>query len=261
MKLRIKSEHEIKDQNSEILEWISFWLVELTIETSNKIFECLDINILTRQEYTDVLWQVKKLSKINNIRFLKWIITIRISDESCEAIHQWTKSSSEICLSVIQYWNYIEYLDNFKSISIWDATWIIIEYKEWKNYHLIKIPERLEKKLLEYLKKPYIDLNFDCSSFVHFLKWVNYVSPNFYHDLWEFTKFEQSLINSWDIIIIFENHDNKTWNVYWIKHFAVYLWEWMYLSKFWSIWNLIISSLDDMINLFWWNEIYIITPK
>lgn len=128
-----------------------------------------------------------------------------------------------------------------------------IKTNDWK---LVKIPKNIWEKIQSFFKnKAQIDYDnnykFDCYCFALFLSWLEISKKSFpynsfyqIHQVWE--------LKSWDIIIlwnIFRERKNSFMVQNWLFventsfHFAVYLWNWLYVSKFETDW-VFISDLN-----------------
>jgi len=195
-----------------------------------------------------------------------WIMNY-LNDLKCEleAKCKWrianvNKSYIEINWKSIYITNWNNIIDKMEDLNI---------YKEgiWWELEKLPIPKLIRKKLAIYLSirhklKEILKLNeeewFDCLSFVYFLLWIPYKNNNMNINYWlkKQIKFNnlwsiKNHFKPWEILLIWEKgekgnllYDLKK-NTY---HFAVYLWKWLWISKYGKnntikIWN--IESLNN----------------
>jgi hypothetical protein len=104
-----------------------------------------------------------------------------------------------------------------------------------------------------------------CSEFCNLINWINDFSKYLKNKI---TFEEINTINIWESLLIcniWEEENNfKINNLSYIKkpffHFAIYIWEWLYISKFWK-WNIYVTTFKEMYKIYNYNNFYIITKK
>lgn len=144
-------------------------------------------------------------------------------------------------------------IDNAKNIvrismsSIFWWRWAVDLRRYWENNSaVLLIPPDLQANihfLLSHWDKVVNAYSvFDCWAFVRYMYWVESF------DEYEYNKISdvQNDIKSWDIIYFNQIYDRDNEGVPfhgWIHHYAIYIWWWLYLSKFWPSWSLEISDI------------------
>jgi hypothetical protein len=125
-----------------------------------------------------------------------------------------------------------------------------------KEGKILDIPEKIKVSLLEYLKNPKYWTPFDCHAFV-----------------WQILGRDRSINNAekvlddtiqwWDIWYIARRDsmamDPSTYTIVSndaILHKHLYLWEGLFLWKWWNGWPLVISTNEAMEKLRWWDVSY-----
>ena len=106
---------------------------------------------------------------------------------------------------------------------------------------------KYEKEVKEEYKRP--NYKFDCHSFTHYIKWITQ-EDDLNLDNWNFEEVKRlkdiSKIIKWgNILHTIWINKFKNWEFQNIEHVAFYLWEWLYLSKFWDM-NLMVTNLTQM---------------
>ena len=107
--------------------------------------------------------------------------------------------------------------------------------------------------------------NIQCSEFCDIINWVEY-----------FTEYDKncikiekiSNIKKWESLVIcetwMEKNNFQIDNNIFIKkpffHFAIYIWEGLYISKFWK-WNIYITTFEEMHKIYNHSNFYILTKK
>ena len=152
---------------------------------------------------------------------------------------------------------------------------------EEKQTKMKLLPKKLNKKILQYFQQEkafselYSNINFkfDCRYFVSFINDVPIIPANDYvmHN-YNMTKISSSTIqNIWDNLFIAkedlnnsENSQTPDWKVriqHNSYHFAIYIWEWLYISQIWD-WRVHIIALNELIKLYSNPDLfYTISPK
>ncbi len=103
----------------------------------------------------------------------------------------------------------------------------------------IALPQEISRNLLSYLKSPKYWEYYDCHKFIFDIS-HRPQSQLIY-------EYNDENTRPWDIGLIFNNDQA-------IIHRQIYLNEWLFLSKWWHLWPLIISTNDEMIKLWWWKK-------
>lgn len=127
---------------------------------------------------------------------------------------------------------------------------LLISYltKQYKEPITLNIPEDILNNLKRYLlSREEIEKNnlklwwwtnnyFDCSDFVYFLKWW-----------WKWSEMlpisDKDWYKEWEVICIY-NKDFNNWH-----HLAIYIWEWLFLSKYWWL-SISITNLEQMLDFY-----------
>lgn len=161
--------------------------------------------------------------------------------------------------------------DHKTTPSLTDNLWNILFTnlsKTWKTHFLystngrefkyLEISEEISERIWEYIRninkiKWY---NFDCSAFAHFISWAPIRDKGVVLELkeWDYKTINPDKLNPWDIVFIWEidNKNTNNWNYHWV----IYLWEWLFLSKYWDKMNwFVITDLQALIEMEW-NEIF-----
>ncbi len=261
MKIRKKTPWELKEQNKTIINMIDSWLISLQDRSKKEIFDNLSKKSLNDQTYIDILRKVKTINHITQQRYKEWTLTIRILDFSWKAINKslWEKRANTQ-IWIVQFWEYSEYIHNHKSLVNKKINNLIIEIKEDNSSRELKIPQNIKSKLIKYLQDWPSDNPFDCWSFAHFINGINYNRPNLKIKDRTVKDFDQD-IKPWETITISDWYNQDTWKYENITHFAIYIWEWLYISKFWNLWWIIIANVDEMKKLFWGSKIHKVFPN
>jgi len=155
--------------------------------------------------------------------------------------------------------------DNLTRIHKWvwifpDIKWekLKLTFNDWEE---VKLPEDIYKQLLLYIRNQWKIIDFqrgiiDSNSFVSFVYWLWMSDRYRIFDETNEIPFNQNKINPWDIIFL----NNRLHNIQWNYHFALYLWIWLYISKF-SNWNLAITTLEELKNFYNPTNITILSKK
>jgi len=164
----------------------------------------------------------------------------------------------EIFLSRRNDWKLFPYyslynLSNTKKVKI---------YRKW--FDELPLDESLLEKLTLYLSNENTielsELNtwihFDCASFANFIKWIEYKDNTFEPEKYTFLRFRKDILKKGDMIYTWINGKFDVYNT--ALHFMIYLWEDLYLSKFWTTGRLIVASLAEYEKLYPYKFIYIL---
>lgn len=80
----------------------------------------------------------------------------------------------------------------------------------------------------------------NCTAFCFFMRWW-----------WEeddmITMWDDWIYKVWDVITIYNKNKEE---IEWSVHTSMYVWEWLFLSKFWPGSDLILTSLENMKNFY-----------
>lgn len=110
------------------------------------------------------------------------------------------------------------------------------------------LPTKIKDKIAEFLKdEPY--LNFECHEFIHFITDKSLKLP--LNQYWKYEALKTSTLEAWNIV------DLVDWGK--SAHMAMYLSDWLYLSKAGKKWRLVIMSLEEMQKFFGGNEVFKLT--
>lgn len=98
----------------------------------------------------------------------------------------------------------------------------------------------------------------DCASFAHAANGISYTFADFDPNKWNFSSFSDSDIKAGDTILITGEPEITSQD---FKHFAIYLADGLYLSKFGETGNLIVNDLPSLKKLFDGDNIHLAAPK
>lgn len=121
------------------------------------------------------------------------------------------------------------------------------------EYSILDLPESVKTQLLKYLMNPPEPC--DCNCFAHAINNVKFKMGIFDDSSWMITKFVgESYLYPGDTIYIEKAKDTFT-------HFAVYLGQGLYISKFGYRGPLIVTSLEAMKYAYDADQVWIIRPR
>ncbi len=217
--------------------------------------------VLDEKSYPMYLKKNKKFTKETIVQEKNWILTIRINRNKINTIHQINRTISTAANTIIQFWPYKEHLYKhhiLKDPKIKDLQIVIDE----KNC-VAKIPEWDKKNLLEYFKNKNEQENFDCKSFIYMIKNIKEENKEA-SDItknWTLKRKQESALEIGECICLFE-HSSKDDSLYYgIKHFAYYIWWWLFISKYGKKWCVHISTLEEMHTFYWTKDFVSMNPK
>jgi len=158
-------------------------------------------------------------------------------------------------------------LNWLKDISNISELWIYI--KNGKSIHKIKISQEVMEWIKDFLKNDYWNTSEDqdCFYFARIL-----MGEKRHHE-WGFNASRYKIgfdlfskrLKSWDVLQIHEL--DESWELLegdWtsFSHFAIYLWEWFFISKCggWN-WNIIITTLEKLQELYPYNTAFYLKQR
>jgi len=201
-------------------------------------------------------------------------IIITETKSTYKDIREWTQI---LVSNIILYnwkWFIKYYSDEFSKFNLDNN--IPIQFKKWNEFVEIKLWKYFKKNLIDYLNKKWnIEkranswVNYvDCIDFSNYMMWITaniknntknpfdiitYLDKNKSNEENLNTPIDISFVKriekkSWDIFTLFNVKETK-W------HDIVYLWEWLYISKF-GKWNIYITNIEEILkyypsNLIW----------
>jgi hypothetical protein len=182
-------------------------------------------------------------------------LQISSEEKTYENIDSWWDLTSECIYKVI---NILETNWNF---------WIEISFHN--KIEEIKLPKHQMNNLsnfLKYQKKTKSNLpKIQCSEFCNLVNWVKnfngYTKKQIHIHEINNIKISESLIicETWE-----EENNFRLNNNLFIKkpffHFAIYIWNWLYISKFWK-WNIYITTFEEMYKIYNYSNFYILNKK
>lgn len=143
-------------------------------------------------------------------------------------------------LKNIRNTNQLEILLDWEVLNLWD--------------------EKLERISL-YLKHQSLlttpDQKFDCLCFLHLMMWIKYSPGEVVPSLFHYYHFDENA-SIWNYIFHIILNEDRTWN---IVHGSIYLWNNLFLWKWWSENTLKCLSLEETNKYFWSTLTLIIVPK
>lgn len=143
--------------------------------------------------------------------------------------------------------------------------WLKIVLQHDNGSDEIDIPELDKSNILQYLIEWKPPIEFDCQSFIHKAKWLKMRThwENFaiIADKRMMEKVNINELKSWDCVCTFKYFSNNNTTFNQVQHFAYYLWNWLFLSKFWTTGNLTICTMQEMHNFYWTKEFVRMKPN
>ncbi len=118
----------------------------------------------------------------------------------------------------------------------------------------IELPQLINSKILNVLIYGYPSDDFDCLCYAHYLNDVKYTPKYYNSQLWIQTKFDKNQLKPGHTIIMYDDNQN-------ISHFAVYLDQGLYISKFGTTGGVYVSDLSSMKKYYNSNDVYQIIPR
>jgi hypothetical protein len=211
------------------------------------------------------MWDSERLSTLISVEELldNWTTKIVIENAlwTVKNIESWTECNVNI-LTIFRKKLHVNLFHRFSNLS--NAKKVEIFLRKWKLLEKVELSEEMLTKISEFIRFELSEKQVrDCIAFAHFINWVDYTiwdSFEKYVERWNWIDKidEESSLKVWDTIMIIENNIEEKW--FKVTHFATYLWNWLYLSKFWDIWNLMVTSLEEMKKFFCWNIIFRVNP-
>lgn len=220
---------------------------------------------LWKKNYPKYLSKTKKLEKQRNLFEKQWILILRICENKIGNFNQpaWIKTTA--ANTIIEFWDYKEYLHLHKKFEQWKIKDLkfLIQHDNW-NYEL-NIPDADRTYMLQYLIEGTPPIEFDCQSFIHKSKgvkmrwhWENF---SIITNKWIMEKKQPNKLDPWDCVCMFKRFSNNDSTYNWVQHFAYYIWNGLFISKFWTEGALSISNLQEMHNFYWTKEFVSMRPN
>ncbi len=198
---------------------------------------------LSSDNFVDYLKQKRKVDKQRSIYYEKGSLVLRVCLDAID-INNGRGVHSSVFNTMIEFWNYQQELHLHQNLYNWKVkSFTILLYKD-SSFQELNIPIDDQQRILKYLidgKPPY---KFDCQAFIRAAKWLE-KGPFKQKFPWKLSLKTESELFSGDCIYLFNSTPNK-YPEKDIKHFAYYLWEWLYISKFGDDGPLFICTLQQM---------------
>ncbi len=220
---------------------------------------------LTPENYATYLHRSKQLRKQRNIFERDGILVLRAVDKRFLAVRHLSQHPIELPATIIELGDYAQRLhihENIKNGKINDLK-IFSHYND--EVFELPIPPEDRRNIIVYLRdgEPFPD--FDCKHFLHDIKWMNSIENLYGSRLnasqWRLSKKNPSkLVPGECVMLVSELHPNHL-RAEDIQHYAYYLWDGLYISKFWRDWGICITSLEKMHEFFWTKEFLCMKPK
>ncbi|MBP9757179.1 MAG: hypothetical protein KBD06_01105 [Candidatus Pacebacteria bacterium] len=113
----------------------------------------------------------------------------------------------------------------------------------------IELPDGMLDRIAEYLRSDALDIknDFDCGAFAHFVNNVPHVVEKFDTALWSvYSLKNETVLHPGDTVITVDGDGKTVVRGQDIKHFAIYLGDGLYISKFGTVGPLIVTTLEEM---------------
>jgi hypothetical protein len=207
----------------------------------------------------------KKIEKQRTLFENKWILTLRICQDKVPTKNISTWSRVMVSKTIIEFWDYKEYLHLHNSLEKWDIKdlKILVQHDFW-SYEL-DIPSPDRSGMLQYFIEWKPPIDFDCQSFVHKIKWVKMRShtDNFsiIANKWIMEKKPINELHSGDCICLFDYFSNQDCSFNWVKHFAYYIWNGLFISKLWTGGSIAVLTLPEMHSFYETKQFVSMTPN
>lgn len=122
----------------------------------------------------------------------------------------------------------------------------------------VMLPEEMLVRMTQYLQRENsLQSPFDCASFAHYANGIPYVFSHFDPSFWNVEAFAESSMKPGDTVAIHNGGDRLED----ITHFAIYLGDGLYISKFGTAGRLIVSNIDEMKKGFAGEDVVKVSPK
>ncbi len=145
--------------------------------------------------------------------------------------------------------------DYYKLKDLSQTRAISVTLREKDEEKDVELPEDMLQNMANYLaNKNNITGHFDCASFAHAANGIPYESPKYDPSNWVQSDFDGN-INPGETIIMEDKNKPNLFN-----HFAIYLGDGLYISKFGSSGPLIVSDVDGMRKGFGSDKVFKLKP-
>lgn len=220
---------------------------------------------LTRSSYPKYLKKNKILQKQRNLFEKDWVLVLRVCQNKLNSNNTTTWMHSTVANTIIEFWKYKQYLHLHKKLVQKDIKDLKILIQHDNGSYEIDIPAADKNNMLTYLIDGVPPVEFDCQSFIHAVKWVKMrqhgenisILPN------KWCMYEKKIneLRSWDCVCLFKYFENQRSTYGKVQHFAYYLWNGLFISKFWANGSVCISSLQEMHDFYWTKEFVYMSPN
>lgn len=121
----------------------------------------------------------------------------------------------------------------------------------------VALPEDMLERVAAFIREDHArEEEADCSSFVHFVNDIRYEFGQFIPEKWEISDFDEQASVPGDAVMISRDPEHAD-----VTHFALYLGEGLYLSKFGIGGKLIATTMEAMNGMYEGNHAFLIRPR
>lgn len=153
--------------------------------------------------------------------------------------------------SILKWWDAKAYPYIYWFVNNILLTWQPLDLLEaWENNPAIDlIPQSVRGKVVKFIKmcrkNEGVQRNYDCWAFVREILWVESFSSFVEIPEWELCMGDAAYFNQFP-------EKDMDWVPFWgwVWHYAIYIWNWLYLSKFRSNWGVIICNSKQIMKEF-----------
>lgn len=121
----------------------------------------------------------------------------------------------------------------------------------------IDLPEDMIGRIATFIREDHArEGSFDCTSFIHFVNGIRYEFGRFIPEKWDMSPFDERAAVPGDSVMTAKDPEHSV-----VAHFALYLGEGLYLSKFGVIGKLAVTTLENMRKAFPGEYMFHIRPN
>ncbi len=169
------------------------------------------------------------------------IVYLDVTSQIGNATNSDSRNSFPIRIVTFQSGNQKGHLHALTGVDIPNHSRLHLSIETARGKKTVLLPEAMSARILDYLRLGRAPSSpFDCNCFAHYMNGVDYLFGKFDRQKWVVEPMvDESSLKEGDTIII--GHDRQM-----LTHFAIYLGEGYYLSKFGSSGPLIVADLPAM---------------
>ena len=152
----------------------------------------------------------------------------------------------------------------FKMHNLSNTQKLEILMKKDGKLHTVALPTTTLERIAEYLRKSSSESwpDIDCSGFAHFANGIPWKAGVFDLNRWNMTILdEETMLRPGDTVCITQSSPSAAHRMGNIVHFAIFLGEGLYLSKFGMHGPLIVTTLEEMERGYHGDQAYLAKPK